>query len=225
MQTRPLVRSLARAAVIVAPLEIPLDLTELSAPPTSDELLRRRRDLPFGRPDRATIRAQVVETNLPMATRLARRYGSTGQRFHDLAQVAALALVKVVDAYDPDRRVPFAGYAVPSIIGALKRYFRDSTWATRVPRGTKGWCCNFGRPPPTSPNYAGSHRRPPSWPHTCTCRSMMSGPPRSPRRAYRLESLDTPRMRHDDHPSGDTLAALGAIEPRYAQTTNLRWAL
>ena len=56
-----------RAAVIVAPRDIPLDLADRSAPPTSEELLRRRWDLPIGHPDRATIRAEVVEEYLPMA--------------------------------------------------------------------------------------------------------------------------------------------------------------
>jgi len=106
-----------RAAVIVAPRDSPLDLADRSAPPTSEELLRRRWDLPIGHPDRATIRAEVVEEYLPMARRLARRYGGTGELSEDLAQVAALALVTVVDRYDPDRRVPFVGYAVRRVDG------------------------------------------------------------------------------------------------------------
>ena len=205
-----------RAAVIVAPRDIPLDLADRSAPPTSEELLRRRWDLPIGHPDRATIRAEVVEEYLPMARRLARRYGGTGELFEDLAQVAALALVTVVDRYDPDRRVPFVGYAVPTIIGALKRYFRDSTWAMRVPRGTKAAVLQLrtaaadlshlrGRPPTPTELAAHLHVRVDDvWAATLAAQ------------AYRLESLDTPRMR-DDPRGGDSLAALGAIEPRYAK--------
>jgi RNA polymerase sigma-B factor len=194
-----------------------LDVAELGAPPTSEELLRRRCNLPIGHPDRATIRAEVVEAHLPMARRLARRYRAAGGLSEDLAQVAALALVKAVDAYDPDRQVPFVGYAVPSIIGALKRYFRDSTWAMRVPRGTKAMVLQLrtatddlsqlrGQPP--NPTELAAHlqvRVEDVWAATLAAR------------AYRLESLDTPRMRDDDHPGGDTLVALGAIEARYAQ--------
>ena len=58
----------------------------------------------------------------------------TGRTPDDLAQVAAVALIKAVDGYDPSRQVPFAGFAVPSILGALKRHFRDTAWAMRVPR-------------------------------------------------------------------------------------------
>src|SRR6185369_9142049 len=195
---RPAALSLPRAAVIVAPLEIPLDVAELGAPPTSEELLRRRRNLPIGHPDRATIRAEVVEAHLPMARRLARRYAAAGGLSEDLAQVAALALVKAVDAYDPHRQVPFVGYAVPTIIGALKRYFRDSTWAMRVPRGTKAMVLQLrtatddlsqlrGQPP--TPTQLAAHlqvRVEDVWAATLAAQ------------AYRLESLDTPRMRDND---------------------------
>ena len=215
--TRPAVRSLAPAAVIVAPLELLLDVAELGVQPTSEELLRRRWNLPVGHPDRAAIGARIVEEYLPMARRLARRYGGTGESFQDLAQVAALALVRVVDGYDPDRLVPFVGYAVPSIIGALKRYFRDSAWAMRVPRGTKSMVLQVrtatddlsqlrGQPPTPTELAAHLHVRVEEvWAATVAAQ------------AYRLESLDTPRMRDDDHPGRDTLVAIGAIEPRYAQ--------
>jgi RNA polymerase sigma-B factor len=215
--TRTAVRSLTRPAVIVAPLELPLDVAELGVLPTSEELLRRRWSLPVGHPDRATIRARIVEAYLPMARRLARRYGGTGESFQDLAQVAALALVKVVDGYDPDRQVPFVGYAVPSIIGALKRYFRDNAWAMRVPRGTKAMVLQLRTAtddlsqrrgqPPTATELAAHLRVRVEEVWTATLAAQ----------AYRLESLDTPRMRDDDHPGGDTLVAMGAIEPRYAQ--------
>lgn len=69
-----------------------------------------------------------------MASRLASRYTGRGEPYDDLAQVAALALVKAVDGFDVSRGVPFSCYAVPSILGALRRHFRDTTWAMRVPR-------------------------------------------------------------------------------------------
>ncbi|MEV1289474.1 SigB/SigF/SigG family RNA polymerase sigma factor [Micromonospora sp. NPDC049679] len=103
----------------------------------TDQLLRERDQLPAGHPDRVTLRARVIERNLPLAHRLARRYVGRGELFDDLAQVAALALIKAVDGYDHSRRNPFAGYAVPSILGALKRHFRDTAWAMRVPRSSQ----------------------------------------------------------------------------------------
>jgi RNA polymerase sigma-B factor len=101
------------------------------------QLLRLRDWLPAGHPDRAIIRARVIEANLPLAHHLARRYTGRGELLDDLTQVAALALVKAVDGYDPDRQTAFTSYAVPSILGALKRHFRDTAWGVRVPRSAQ----------------------------------------------------------------------------------------
>jgi RNA polymerase sigma-B factor len=101
---------------------------------TREQLLRRLAALTCDDPGRARLRARIIESNLPMAGRLAGRYAGRGEPYDDLAQVAALALVRAVDGFDVDRGVPFSGYAVPTILGALRRHFRDSTWAMRVPR-------------------------------------------------------------------------------------------
>ena len=106
----------------------------VAASASTEELLCERDRLPAEHPDRAKLRARAIEMNLPMARRLARRYAGRGELLDDLAQVAAVALIKAVDGYDPSRQVPFDGFAVPSILGALKRHFRDTAWAVRVPR-------------------------------------------------------------------------------------------
>jgi RNA polymerase sigma-B factor len=82
-------------------------------------------------------REELVQRFLPMAQRLAWRYRQTSEPLEDMTQVAAMALVKAVDRYDPQRGAKFASYAVPTIIGELKRYLRDATWALHVPRGMK----------------------------------------------------------------------------------------
>jgi RNA polymerase sigma-B factor len=76
----------------------------------------------------------VVERYLPLALKLAGRYRATGEPFDDLFQVACLGLVKAIDRFDPERGAAFSSFAVPTILGELKRYFRDRTWAVRVPR-------------------------------------------------------------------------------------------
>jgi len=79
-------------------------------------------------------RDELIERYLPLARHLARRYKSTNAELDDLYQVAAFALVKAVGRFDPDRGLAFSSFAVPTILGELKRHFRDHGWGVRVPR-------------------------------------------------------------------------------------------
>ena len=80
-------------------------------------------------------REELTARFMPLARSLALRYQRSGEPFDDLLQVASLGLVKAIDRFDPDRAIAFSSYAVPTILGEIKRYFRDRTWAVRVPRG------------------------------------------------------------------------------------------
>jgi RNA polymerase sigma-B factor len=79
-------------------------------------------------------RAELVEIYLPVARRMAGRYAGVVEPYDDLVQVASLGLLNAIDRYELDRRTPFIGFAKPTIMGELKRYFRDKVWAVRVPR-------------------------------------------------------------------------------------------
>jgi RNA polymerase sigma-B factor len=79
-------------------------------------------------------RDALVERFLPLARQLARRYQRAEEPLDDLIQVASLGLVKAIDRFDTDREVAFSSYAVPTILGEIKRHFRDRTWSVRVPR-------------------------------------------------------------------------------------------
>ncbi|MDX6725569.1 MAG: polymerase sigma-B factor [Baekduia sp.] len=82
----------------------------------------------------AALREQLVERYLPLARQLARRYQRPDEPLDDLMQVASLGLVKAIDRFDATRDVAFSSYAVPTILGEIKRHFRDRTWSVRVPR-------------------------------------------------------------------------------------------
>ncbi|MFL6117489.1 MAG: RNA polymerase sigma factor SigF [Catenulispora sp.] len=97
-------------------------------------LLILLRDLPADSPDRSRVRARLIELHLPLAEYLARRFRNRGELFDDLVQVANLGLIKSVDGYDPARGAAFTSYAIPMIVGELKRHFRDKGWDVRVPR-------------------------------------------------------------------------------------------
>ena len=79
-------------------------------------------------------RARLIELHLDVADRLAHRYSNRGEPPEDIVQVASLALVKAVDRFDPSTGSPFVSYAAPTIVGEIKRYFRDHARAVRVPR-------------------------------------------------------------------------------------------
>ncbi|MER5359968.1 SigB/SigF/SigG family RNA polymerase sigma factor [Streptomyces sp. NPDC002785] len=101
--------------------------------PSTAAAFRLLRTLPAG-PERDELRQATICAWLPMAYRLASRFRNRGESLEDLRQVAAIGLVKAADRYDPFRGTAFETYAVPTVVGELKRHFRDYMWDVHVPR-------------------------------------------------------------------------------------------
>ena len=115
---------------------------ETPAGPTRIEITRQRsaelfavfRDEDGSQATRAHARDDLVRLHLPLVEHCARRFRNRGEPHEDLVQVGTIGLIKAVDRFETDRGVEFSTYATPTIIGEIKRYFRDKGWAIRVPR-------------------------------------------------------------------------------------------
>jgi RNA polymerase sigma-B factor len=99
--------------------------------PEPDQALLLR----YSRERTPELREEVIRRFMPLARSLAMRYRRQTESLEDLVQVAGLGLVKAVDGFDPERGKPFGAYAVPTILGELRRHFRDHVWTVRLPRG------------------------------------------------------------------------------------------
>lgn len=115
----------------------PDDTDSTARSPAPDKHLAAERELwdRFARDHDPAIREELVRRNMAFAKRLALRYRGASESFDDLLQVANLGLLNAVDRFDPERGIPFTAFASPTILGELKRHFRDRVWTVRVPRG------------------------------------------------------------------------------------------
>ena len=98
------------------------------------ELLALVAELEPDDPRRIAARDEIVTMHLPLAAFLARRFRDRGESIDDLTQVATIGLLKAVDRFEPERGVEFSTFATPTVVGEIKRHFRDKGWAIRVPR-------------------------------------------------------------------------------------------
>ena len=161
-------------------------------------------------------RAELTERFLPLARSLARRYERGGESLDDLTQVASLALLKAIDRFDPQRPVAFSSFAVPTIVGELKRYFRDYGWSVRVPRGLQELALRAQR---ESDRFAAEHGHAPTAGQLAQrlgvdVEQILEA--REAAGARRAASLDRPREDADDdeRPVHDSWASRIRASPR-----------
>jgi len=162
------------------------------------------------------LREALVERYLPLARHVTTRFDGSGRPREDLFQVACLALVKAVDKFDPDRGVAFSSYAVPTMVGALKRHLRDETWALHVPRDLQDRALRTRRAAAALTRQLG---RAPTVHELATelkCGDAAVLEALRAGSAYRAVSLDAPREpAAERHPARSE--RLGYEEPRFAR--------
>ena len=166
-----------------------------------------------GRHDLAA-RDELVERFLPLATRLAQRYRRGAEPLEDLVQVASVGLLKAIDRFDPERGTAFSSFAVPTIAGELKRYFRDKGWAVKVPRDLQELAQRVDR---TTDRLTHELSRAPTVAEIAdelgtTLEQVLEA--REAAAAHRADSLDRP---YDNEDSTRVVDTLGTSEPGYLQ--------
>ncbi|MFI8966463.1 SigB/SigF/SigG family RNA polymerase sigma factor [Streptomyces sp. NPDC053493] len=115
-------------------IDRPTQVSTDDAQTLSAALLARLRDLEPGTPEHAYVRNTLIELNLSLVRFAARRFRNRPEQKEDIVQVGTIGLIKAIDRFDPDRGIEFSAFALPTVVGEMKRFFRDTSWAVRVPR-------------------------------------------------------------------------------------------
>jgi RNA polymerase sigma-B factor len=169
----------------------------------------------FARTHDEGLRDQLVEAHLGLARQLARRFTNRGESYEDLVQVASIALIKSVGRFDPEMGVEFSTYAARTMLGELKRHFRDNGWAIRAPRriqelylelgqSMESLSQELGRPPTVSEmaQITGASEE-------AVLEALEAG------QSYRTTSIDAP-----DRHEGTIASRLGELDPRFVGAEN-----
>jgi RNA polymerase sigma-B factor len=162
-------------------------------------------------------REELVLRFMPLARRLASRYRHSGEPLEDLAQVACLGLLKAIDRYDPERGSGFTSYALPTMLGEVKRHFRDKGWALRVPRATQELALEVNEALGALPAKLGRAARPRDVAEAIGVSVEEVLEAMEAATAYEAASLDAPRGTTSDDETWTHADALGGDEPGYEQ--------
>ena len=166
-------------------------------------------------PEHDALRDRIIEVCLPLAEHIARKYANRGEIFDDLLQTARLGMVMAVDRYDVTTGSPFLGFAVPTIMGEVRRHFRDHIWPLHVPRREKEL---QGKVRAATEQMSRRLQRSPTAhelateldvPVTDIARTLVAA------NAFQTRSLDTPARDNDGDPSMTVADTFGADDPHY----------
>lgn len=176
--------------------------------------------LPAESHEYARQRERIVVRCLPLADHVASHFARRGEGHDDLVQVARLGLMNAIKRFDPDKGPSFIGFAVPTMMGEVRRYFRDHTWGMRVPRRLRELHVQISR---ASAELAQELGRAPTAtelsrvlgvPHEEIVECLVAGD------AYRLDSLDAPRGADDSGTPRLVSDSVGDLDPQIEHITN-----
>jgi RNA polymerase sigma-B factor len=160
-------------------------------------------------------REELAVRFMPLARQLAARYRHSGESIDDLAQVACVGLLKAIDRYDPEAGTGFTRYALPTMLGELKRHFRDKGWAVRVPRATQELVLKVNEALGTLPAKLGRAARPRDVAEAIGVSVEEVLEAMEAATAYEATSLDAPRATGDEDEEWTHGGTLGDEDPGY----------
>jgi RNA polymerase sigma-B factor len=159
-------------------------------------------------------REELVERFLPLARDLALRYTYTDEPFDDLLQVASLGLIKAIDRFEPGRGTKFTSYAAPTILGELKRHFRDKGWSLHVPRDLQERSLAVSRATEVLSKELGRSPKVREVAEHLGCSAEQVLEAQEAAASYEATSLDAPAARDDDE-SASLVDLLGSDDSAY----------
>ncbi|MEE1787050.1 SigB/SigF/SigG family RNA polymerase sigma factor [Streptomyces sp. SP17BM10] len=179
----------------------------------SDALFERLAGLARETHDYSYVRGTIIELNMPLVRFIAARFRHRAEDMEDILQVGTIGLIKAVDGYDPHRGVEFVTYAIPTIAGEIKRFFRDTSWPVRVPRSMQELYLSVARGSDRLEQELGRLPRPEEIAKDLdltveeATEGLVAG------RVYRPNSLDALRDQDTDESGSAMLDRLGACDP------------
>ncbi len=202
------------SAVALAPSRLPGSSSAKRRERDAAREVERRLLIRYHREGDVAAREQLVKRFLPFTRDLALRYSYSDEAFDDLFQVASLGLLKAIDRFDPDRGSKFTSFAAPTILGELKRHFRDKGWAVHVPRELQERTLAVSRATETLSKELGRSPKPREVARSLRCSVEDVIEAQQAASSYEAASLDAPVARDDDE-AGSLIDLIGGDDISY----------
>ncbi|MGE7385755.1 SigB/SigF/SigG family RNA polymerase sigma factor [Streptomyces sp. NPDC004126] len=192
-----------------------MDAATLEARALSTALFHRLAELDEGTADYSYVRNTLVELNLSLVKYAARRFRGRSEPMEDIVQVGTIGLIKAINRFDPERGVEFTTFAMPTISGEIKRFFRDTSWAVKVPRRLQELRIDSAKAHDALEQDLGREPTDAEMARELDVTPEEFSEGRKAAGAYSARSLDAPVQEDSEHDPAAERASLGEEEPAY----------